>query len=65
MQTKLYTYTYIRAYIYIYIYIYIYPNLPRNAIVSLSHPRSGDSQGQGTFLAPPADKQTCNHDKEC
>ena len=29
--------------IYIYIYIYICANIPRNAIVTLSHPRSGDS----------------------
>ena len=34
------------------IYIYIYTNLPVNAIVRLLHPRSGDSQGQETFLAP-------------
>ena len=33
-----------------------------NAIVRLPHPRSGDSQGQETFLAPSADKQTCNYD---
>ena len=26
-----------------------------NAIVRLPHPRSGDSQGQETFLAPSAD----------
>ena len=38
----------------IYIYTYIYTNLPVNAIVGLPylpHPRSGDSQGQETFLA--------------
>ena len=52
-------------YIYIYIYIYIYTNLPVNVIVRLLHPRSGDSQGPETFLAPSADKQTRNHDKEC
>ena len=40
-------------YIYKYIYIYIYINFPVNAIVRLPHPRSGDSQGQGRFLAPP------------
>ena len=28
-------------------------------------PRSGDIQGQGTFLAPSSDKQTCNYDTEC
>ena len=27
--------------------------------------RSSDSQDQETFLAPSADKQTCNYDKEC
>ena len=60
------TYIYIYIYIYIYnIYIYIYANLPVNAIVRLPHPRSGDSQGQETFLAPPADKQTRNYDTEC
>ena len=31
----------------------------------LPHPRSGDSQGQETFLAPSADKQTRNYDTEC
>ena len=41
----------------------IYANLPVNAIVRLRHPRSEDSQGQETFLAPSADKQTHNHDK--
>ena len=43
-------------------YIYIYTNLPVNAIVRLPHPQSGDSQGQETFLAPSADKQTRNYD---
>ena len=38
--------------------IYIYANLPVNAIVRLPHSQSGDSQGQETFLAPSADKQT-------
>ena len=42
----------------IYIYIYICTNLPVDVIVRLPHPRSGDSQGQETFLAPSADKQT-------
>ena len=55
-------YIYIYIYIYTYIYIYININLPVNAIVRLSHPRSGDSQGQETFLAPSADNQTCNYD---
>ena len=43
----------------IYMYIYIY--LPVSDIVGLPHPRSGDSQGQETFLAPSADKQTRNY----
>ena len=48
----------IYIYIYIYIYIQIYTNLPVNVIARLSHPRSRDSQGQETFLAPSADNQT-------
>ena len=36
-----------------------------DVIVRLPHPRSGDSQGQETFLTPSADKQTRNHDIEC
>ena len=36
-----------------------------NAIARLPHPRSRDSQGQETFLAPSADKQTHNYDTEC
>ena len=47
---------------YIYIYIYIYTNLPVSAIVRIPHPRSGDSYGQETFLAPSADRQTRNHE---
>ena len=46
-------------------YIHIYENLPVNVIVKLPHPRSGDSQGQETFLAPSADKQTRSYDTEC
>ena len=38
-------------YAHIYIYIYIYTNLPVNAMFRLSHPRSGDIQGQETFCA--------------
>ena len=49
-------------YIYIYIYIYTHANLPRNVIVRIAHLQSGDSQGQETYLAPYADKQTCNYD---
>ena len=57
---------YIYIYIYICIYIlYIYTHLPGNAIVRLLHPRSGDSQGQETFLAPSADKQIRKYDTEC
>ena len=52
-------------YIYIYIYIYIYTNLLVNVIVRVPHPRSRDSQGQETFLAPSADNQTRNYDAEC
>ena len=49
-------YQYIYINIYIYIYIYIYPNVPTDAIVRLTHPRSGDRQE--TFLAPSANKET-------
>ena len=49
-------------YICLYICIYI---LPVNAIVRLPQPRSRDSQGQETFLAPSADNQTLNYDREC
>ena len=52
-------------YIYIYIYIYIHTTLLVNAIVRLPHPRSGDSKGQETFLAPSTDKETRNYDTEC
>ena len=46
-------------------YIYIYTNLAVNAIVTLPHPRSGDSQDQETFLAISADKQARNYGIEC
>ena len=36
-----------------------------NVVVRLPHPRGRDSQGQETFLAPSADKQTHNYDIEC
>ena len=36
-----------------------------NAIVRLPHPWRGDSQDQETFLAPSADNQALNYDKEC
>ena len=51
-------------YTYTYLVIYIYTNLAVDVIVRLSHPRSGDSRGQETFLAPTADKQTRNYDIE-
>ena len=51
--------------IYMYMYLHIYANVPVNVIVKLPHPRSGDTQGQETFLAPSADKQTRNYDTEC
>ena len=44
---------------------YIHANLPVNGIVRLPHSRSGDSQGQETFLAPSAFKRTRNYDTEC
>ena len=40
-------------------------NIPVHVIVRLPHPRSADSQGQETFSALSADKQTRNQDKEC
>ena len=33
--------------------------------VRLPHPRSGDSEGQETFLAPSADNSTRNYGIEC
>ena len=52
-------------YMYIFI-IYIHTNLPVSDLVSLPHPQSRDSSGQGQemFLAPSADKETCNYDTE-
>ena len=43
----------------------IYKNLQVGARGRLPHPRSRDSQCQKKILAPSADKQTCNSDKEC
>ena len=43
----------------------MYTNLPVNTIVRLPHPRSRESQGQETFLAPSADNQTRNYDTKC
>ena len=34
-------------------------------MVRLRHPKSGDSEGYETLLTPSADKQTCNHEREC
>ena len=51
-------------YIYIYICVFIYTNLPIN-VNRLTLPWSEDSQGQKTFLAPSADKQSRNYDKGC
>ena len=39
----------------------MYTNLPAIAVVRLLHLQSRDSQGQETFLAPSADKQTRNY----
>ena len=41
---------------------YLYTNLPVKVIIRLPHPRSRDSQGQETFLAPLADIQTLSYD---
>ena len=43
----------------------IYTNIPVDVIVRLPHPRSRDSQGQGTFLTPSAEKQIRNYYREC
>ena len=61
----LYIFSYMYMQIYIYMYFHIYANLPVNVIVKLPNPRSGDSQGQDTVLAPSADKQTRSYDREC
>ena len=61
----MYNIIYIYIYTYIYLCIYVqYPNLPRNIIVRLSRPWSGDSQSDETFLALSADKQTRDFDTE-
>ena len=65
MDAYMWLYGYIYIYIFSYMYIHTYANLPINVRVRLPHPRSGDSQGQETFLAPSADKQTRNYDTEC
>ena len=43
----------------------LYSNLPADVIVRLPHPPIGNIQVDETFLAPSADKQTCNYDIEC
>ena len=43
----------------------IYTNLTVNTLIRLSYPRSGDNQGQETFLAPSADNRIHNYDTEC
>ena len=43
----------------------IYKNLTVDVIVRLPHPQIGNSQGQETFSAPSAEKQTRNYDIEC
>ena len=43
----------------------IYTNLAMDVIVRLLHRQSWNSQGQETFLAASADKQTPSHDIEC
>ena len=45
-------------------FLALYTNLAMDIIVRLPHPRSGDSQGRATFLAPSADKQTRKYDIE-
>ena len=40
----------------------MYTNLPVTAIARQPHPRSGESQGQETLLAPSVDKQTRNYE---
>ena len=41
--------------------MYVYTTLPVNVIVRVLRPRSGDTQGQETLLAPSANKQTRNY----
>ena len=43
----------------------IHTSLPVDVIIRLPHPPIGNSQGQETFLASSADKQTRNYDIEC
>ena len=43
----------------------IYLNSPRTPTARLPHPGSGDIQGQKTYVAPFADKQTHKYDTNC
>ena len=43
----------------------IYTTLPVDVILAVPHPRSRDSQGKETFLAPSPDKWICNYDTQC
>ena len=49
----------------VYINIHKFTSLPVNAIARLPHPRSGDSQGQATFLALSTAKKTRDCDTGC
>ena len=46
-------------------YTYKFHSKCHSPIVQLPDPRSGDSQGQETFLTPSADNQTRNFETEC
>ena len=59
LYLSIYLSIYLSLSIYIHTYINLYPDLPRNVIVRLPYPWSGN------VLAPSADKQTCNFDTEC
>ena len=50
---------------YLYLFSHLYTNSPINAILTLAHLWSGDSQGQKRFLALSTDNQTCNYHTEC
>ena len=74
LKTHTHTHTHTHPHTHTHIYIYIYINIYTLIIIKkvkiklqvrLAHPRSGDSQGHETFLAPSADKQTRNYNIEC
>ena len=50
---------------YVYIYKHIYIEFTKKCHSQTFLSWSGDSQVQERFLAPSADKQTCNYDREC